>query len=103
MCSIPPHTSFLPHFPQLIRWSNKSNSAIVTSSVLHQTLCSSLWAETVSGAGARAGAGAGAGLATLAAGNAQMFANVIKNAFVLLKRLRSRVDRRRRFAGGSEH
>lgn len=97
MCSIPPHTSFLPHFPQLIRWSNKSNSAIVTSSVLHQTLCSSLWAERVSGAGAEAG------LATLAAGNAQMFANVIKNAFVLLKRLRSRVDRRRRFAGGSEH
>lgn len=99
MCSIPPHTSFLPHLPQLIRWSNKSNSAIVTSSVLHQTLCSSLWAETV----AEAVAGAGAGLATLAAGNAQMFANVIKNAFVLLKRLRSRVDRRRRFAGGSEH
>lgn len=93
-----PNTSFLP---QLIRWSNKSNSAIVTSSVLHQTLCSSLWAETV--AGAVAEAGAGAGLATLAAGNAQMFANVIKNAFVLLKRLRSRVDRRRRFAGGSEH
>lgn len=99
MCSIPPHTSFLPHFPQLTPRSNKSNSAIVTSSVLHQTLCSSLWAETVTGAGA----GAGAGLATLAAGNAQMFANVIKNAFVLLKRLRSRVDRRRRFAGGSEH
>lgn len=99
MCSTPLiHHSCLS---QLIRWSNKSNSAIVTSSVLHQTLCSSLWAETV--AEAVSGAGAGAGLATLAAGNAQMFANVIKNAFVLLKRLRSRVDRRRRFAGGSEH